>query len=177
MLAGLVVLTRVPVRVAAESTAAATRPAGLALVDAAKRVGANLFSLGGGTGRRRTAVRLFDQDADDLIDLDDARGRRHLRRPPGPRKPKVQLPEPDEPVETEQLEIELGPAVKGSPWKLPPPNLLHRMSSPGGRPGRRRGGRATSSSRRSRSTASRRSSSAWWSARRSPATSSSSARA
>ena len=36
VLAGLVVLTRVPVRVAAESTAAATRPAGLALVDAAQ---------------------------------------------------------------------------------------------------------------------------------------------
>ena len=32
-------------------------------------------------------------------------------------------------METEQLEIELGPAVKGSPWKLPPPDLLHRMST------------------------------------------------
>ena len=106
-------------------------PPALALVDAAKRVGANLFSLGGAPGAGATASQLFDQDADDLIDL-DADGpaeAAHLRRPPGPRKPKVQLPEPDEPVETEQLEIELGPAVKGSPWKLPPPNLLHRMSS------------------------------------------------
>ena len=59
VLAGLVVLTRVPVRAAAESTAAATRPAGLALVDAAKRVGANLFSLGGGSGAgaRRAPLR------------------------------------------------------------------------------------------------------------------------
>jgi DNA segregation ATPase FtsK/SpoIIIE, S-DNA-T family len=130
VLAGLVVLTRVPVRAAAETTAAATRPAGLALVDAAKRVGANLFSLGGGSAPAH-GVRLFDQDVDDLIDLDASADREaaHLRRPPGPRVPKVQLPEPDEPVETEQLEIALGPAVKGSPWKLPPPSLLHRMSS------------------------------------------------
>ncbi|MFL6204919.1 MAG: DNA translocase FtsK [Acidimicrobiales bacterium] len=129
VLAGLVVLTRVPVRAAAESTAAATRPAGLALVDAAKRVGANLFSLAGADPAH--GPRLFDQDVDDLLDL-DAEGdgeAAHLRRPPGPRKPKVQVPEPEEPVETEQLEIELGPAVKGSPWKLPPSNLLHRQSS------------------------------------------------
>jgi S-DNA-T family DNA segregation ATPase FtsK/SpoIIIE len=127
VLAGLVVLTRVPVRVAAESTAAATRPAGLALVDAAKRVGGNLFSLGAGLAPAH-GVELFDQDADQLIDLDEL-GAAHLRPKPGPRRPKVQLPEPDEVVETEQLEIELGPAVKGSPWKLPPPTLLHRMSS------------------------------------------------
>ena len=129
VLAGLVVLTRVPVRAAAESTAAATRPAGLALVDAAKRVGANLFSLGGAPTPAHGVV-LFDQDADDLIDLDAAGApvAAHLKRPPGPRRPKVQLPEPDEPVQVEQLEIELGPAVKGSPWKLPPPSLLHRMS-------------------------------------------------
>ena len=131
VLAGLVVLTRVPVRAAAESTAAATRPAGLALVDAAKRVGANLFSLGGAPapahgvspvrpGRRRPHRPRRRWRPGEAA---------HLRRPPGPRKPKVQLPEPDEPVQTEQLEIELGPAVKGSPWKLPPPNLLHRMSS------------------------------------------------
>jgi S-DNA-T family DNA segregation ATPase FtsK/SpoIIIE len=130
VLAGLVVLTRVPVRAAAETTAAATRPAGLALVDAAKRVGANLFSLGVGQAPGH-GVRLFDQDVDDLVDLDAPQGveAAHLRRPPGPRKPKVQLPEPEEPVETEQLEIELGPAVKGSPWKLPPNDLLHRQGS------------------------------------------------
>jgi S-DNA-T family DNA segregation ATPase FtsK/SpoIIIE len=130
VLAGLVVLTRVPVRAAAETTAAATRPAGLALVDAAKRLGVNLFSLGA-TPVPAHGITVFDQDADDLIDLDAARAPEaaHLRRPPRPAKPKVQLPVPDEPVETEQLEIELGPAVKGSPWKLPPPNLLHRTGS------------------------------------------------
>jgi S-DNA-T family DNA segregation ATPase FtsK/SpoIIIE len=129
VLAGLVVLTRVPVRAAAETTAAATRPAGMALVDAAKRFGGNLFSLGGGTAPAH-GVQLFDQDADGaVLDLDAAPQPEHLRRPPGPRKPKVQLPEPDEPVEAEQLEIALGPAVKGSGWKLPPSNLLQRSSS------------------------------------------------
>ena len=128
VLAGLVVLTRVPVRVAAESTAAATRPAGLALVDAAKRVGGNLFSLGEAPAPGH-GIRLFDQDADDdLLDL-DAPAPAHARPKPGPRRPKVQAPEPEGPVETEQLEIELGPAVKGSPWKLPPPTLLHRSGT------------------------------------------------
>ena len=41
------VLTRVPVRVAAETTAAATRPAGTAIADTVRRLGTNLFSLGG----------------------------------------------------------------------------------------------------------------------------------
>ena len=72
VLAGLVVLTRVPVRAAAESTAAATRPAGLALVDAAKRVGANLFSLGGGRRPRRTASACSTRTPTTLIDLDAA---------------------------------------------------------------------------------------------------------
>ena len=39
------------------------------------------------------------------------------------------MPELDEPVEATQLEIELGPAVKGSPWKLPPPDLLQRADA------------------------------------------------
>ena len=70
----------------------------------------------------------FDQDAEDLIDLDDPDAA-PVRRKPGPRKPKVLVPEPDEPVEATQLEIELGPAVKGSPWKLPPANLLQRANA------------------------------------------------
>ena len=131
VLAGLVVLTRVPVRAAADATAAATRPAGAALFDAVKRVGVNLFSLGGPSAPAH-GVRLFDQDEDDVVDLDasdDAPEAAHLRRPPRPKKPKVQIPIPEEPVETEQLEIALGPAVQGSPWKLPPSNLLHRVTS------------------------------------------------
>jgi S-DNA-T family DNA segregation ATPase FtsK/SpoIIIE len=123
-LAGIVVLTRVPVRVAAESTAAATRPAGTAVADSLKRVIANLFSLGS-AHEPKHGVRLFDQDVDDLVDLDAP----EPAPAPRPRKPKVQLPPVEEPVEAEQLEIALGPAVQGSPWKLPSPTLLHRSDS------------------------------------------------
>jgi S-DNA-T family DNA segregation ATPase FtsK/SpoIIIE len=126
---GLVVLTRVPVRVAAETTAAASRPAGAAIADTLKRVGTHLFSLGtSAEDDDEPGVHLFDQDVDDLIDLDDP-DTAPPRRKPGPRKPKVLVPEPDEPIEATQLEIELGPAVKGSPWKLPPPTLLHRANA------------------------------------------------
>ena len=85
VLAGLVVLTRVPVRVAAESTAAATRPAGLALVDAAKRVGGNLFSLGGAPAAcaRRAALRPGRRRRSSTS-TQPATGAAHLRRPPGP---------------------------------------------------------------------------------------------
>ncbi len=129
-LAGLVVLTRVPVRVAAESTADGLRPAGAAIADTVRRLTGNLFSLGGAADDRASGPSLFDQDADsdvDRIDLDDPDAA--PRRKPGPRKPKVLVPEPDEPVEATQLEIELGPAVKGSPWKLPPPSILHTTST------------------------------------------------
>ena len=136
-LAGLVVLTRVPVRVAAESTADGLRPAGAAIADTVRRLTGNLFSLGGAADDRASGPSLFDQDADsdvDRIDLDDPDAA--PRRKPGPRKPKVLVPEPDEPVEATQLEIELGPAVKGSPWKLPPPSILHTHQHPRGRQGR-----------------------------------------
>ena len=123
---GLVVLTQVPVRTAAESTANVTRPAGSAVADAARRLGQNLFSLGGSTDLDdEPSVSLFDQDADAVLDLDEPKP----RKKPGPRKPKVQLPEPGEEVAATQLEIELGPAVKGSPWKLPSLALLERSGT------------------------------------------------
>ncbi|MDP1805017.1 MAG: DNA translocase FtsK, partial [Acidimicrobiales bacterium] len=129
-IAGLVVLTRVPVRVAAESTAAVTRPAGSALVDVARKVGAHLFSLGTDAPEEgHDGPLLYDQDADEVLDLDDPDAACAPRRKPGPKKPKVQLPPPGEEIETTQLEIELGPAVKGSPWKLPPLQLLQRSDS------------------------------------------------
>ena len=67
-LAGLVVLTRVPVRVAAESTAAGIRPAGTAISAYLRQADDTLFSLGGDTGRcvDESGVRVFDQDVDDL---------------------------------------------------------------------------------------------------------------
>jgi S-DNA-T family DNA segregation ATPase FtsK/SpoIIIE len=129
---GLVVLTRVPVRVAAETTAAATRPAGSAIVDSLRRAGSHLFSLGADAEPAHdgpTGAHFFDQDAEDLIDLDDPDATAPVRRKPGPRRPKVLVPEPDDAVEATQLEIELGPAVKGSPWKLPPANLLQRANA------------------------------------------------
>ncbi len=125
---GLVVLTQVPVRVAAESTAAVTRPASSAVADALRRAGGHLFSLGGSHPDASAEPQLFDQDADGYLDLDDPDGPRP-RRKPGPKKPKVEVPDISEATEATQLEIELGPAVKGSPWKLPAPTLLHRTSS------------------------------------------------
>ena len=127
-LAGLVVLTRVPVRVAAESTAARTRPAGNAISAAVKRVTGHLFSLGGTTtDEDGSDVRFFDQDVDDLIDLDPP-GAPKPRRKPGPRPPKASSPAAAD-TEVTQLEIELGPAVQGSPWKLPAVGLLQRSGT------------------------------------------------
>jgi len=127
-LAGLVVLTRVPVRVAAESTAKGVQPARTAIADALRRVSANLFSLGGTVDADEEAGgRFFDQDVDDLLDRDDPEPK--PRRKPGPRTPKVLAPGSGEVTESTQLEIELGPAVKGSPWKLPAVSLLQRSGT------------------------------------------------
>ncbi|MGK2949070.1 MAG: DNA translocase FtsK 4TM domain-containing protein [Acidimicrobiales bacterium] len=123
---GLVVLTQVPVRAAAESTANVTRPAGSAVADAARRLRQSLFSLDGGTDAE-PSISVFDQDADGVIDLDAEEPR--PKKKPGPRKPKAALPDPGEETEATQLEIELGPAVKGSSWKLPALSLLDRSGT------------------------------------------------
>jgi DNA segregation ATPase FtsK/SpoIIIE, S-DNA-T family len=124
LLAGLVVLTRTPVRVAADRTAAATRPAGSALLAGIR----SLFTLRSGEDAdidldAGGLVYDYEQDVDDDAVADPAPPRKRKRGP------KVEMPEvePDAPVE--QLEIELGPGAKGSPWKLPPASLLHRASS------------------------------------------------
>jgi DNA segregation ATPase FtsK/SpoIIIE, S-DNA-T family len=123
LLAGLVVLTRTPVRVAADRTAAATRPAGSALLAGIR----SLFTL-------RSGDEVVDLDTGGLVydyeqDVDDEA----VAEPASPRKrkrgPKVEVPEVDPDAPVEQLEIELGPGAKGSPWKLPPASLLHRASS------------------------------------------------
>ncbi len=75
---------------------------------------------------------LFDQD-EAVLDLTAADKPTHdlpdeaVPEPePAPTpKPKVKVPEP---VATEQLEIELGPAAKGSPWKLPSMKMLNRSA-------------------------------------------------
>jgi S-DNA-T family DNA segregation ATPase FtsK/SpoIIIE len=142
---GLVVLTRTPIRVAADRTVAGMRP----LTAGANRRLAALFRLPYDDGRARgdgaagadlaePAVEVPpvppDVGEDDtLIDepLDPAAvaaakeaGEGTKRR----RKPKVVLPEPDE-VPPEQLEIALGSAAKGSAWKLPPITLLERSGT------------------------------------------------
>ncbi len=70
---------------------------------------------------------LFDQD-EAIIDLTAADKPTHdvpdesSTPESGPVAPSISV----EPGESEQLEIELGPAAKGSPWKLPAAKLLHR---------------------------------------------------
>ena len=81
----------------------------------------------------RPAGALFDQD-EAVLDLTAAEKPTHepadaepdpAPEPKAAKKPKVSLPEPES---TEQLEIELGPAAKGSPWKLPAGKLLNRSA-------------------------------------------------
>jgi S-DNA-T family DNA segregation ATPase FtsK/SpoIIIE len=138
-LIGLVILTRVPVRVAADRTVVAVRPAGSAL----RRAVRALFDLDeghddpqrGDRGDKEVEVAgapLYDQDQDtDRLDPDagtrapdPTAGHSATRRRLDPAVPEADLGE-----RAEQLEIELGPAAKGSPWKLPPPSLLHRTGT------------------------------------------------
>ena len=124
-LAGLVVLTRVPVRVVAEQTATTVRPAGSAVGEYLRRSFGGLFDLGRRDLDDDVEIQLYDQDADEPLDVDEPE--------PAPKKPRARKPKvavPDEPItDVEQLDLELGPAVKGSPWKLPPPALLQRSGS------------------------------------------------
>jgi len=126
-LAGLVVLTRVPVRVAAVSTAAGVRPAGSAIQAYLRQAYETLFSLGetGDGIAPPDGVHVFDQDGDAT---DDTAGAAAPRKPRA-RKAKVEVPALAPDVEPTQLDLELGPAVKGSPWKLPPLSLLHRSGT------------------------------------------------
>jgi S-DNA-T family DNA segregation ATPase FtsK/SpoIIIE len=143
---GLVVLTRTPIRVAADRTVAGMRP----LTTGANRRLAALFRLPYDDGSQAPAdgLELAEPvvdvppvpegvgDDDTLVDepLDPAAvaaareageaGEGTKRR----RKPKVVLPEPDD-VPPEQLEMALGAAAKGSPWKLPPITLLERSGA------------------------------------------------
>jgi len=125
LMAGLVVLTRVPVRVAAESTANGVRPAGTAMTGALRRAARSLFTLDNHGDHGEGGPHVFDQDAHDLLAEADAPPSPR----PRPRKPKVELSPADADLEPEQLEIELGPAVKGSPWKLPPLSILQRSGT------------------------------------------------
>jgi DNA segregation ATPase FtsK/SpoIIIE, S-DNA-T family len=116
-LVGLVVLTRTSVRAFAAGTSGAFDWIGdtfgrlLELSPRDGESGADAPS----TIDLRSAAPLYDQDAD---------GDRVSRA----RKPRVPLPVDDD-GDTEQLAIDLGPGVAGSPWKLPPLSLLKRSST------------------------------------------------
>jgi DNA segregation ATPase FtsK/SpoIIIE, S-DNA-T family len=142
--AGLVVLTRTPIRVAADRTMAGVRPLTSTL---GSRMMAWLGLAGGpalpepevdvpsGSGFAEPLA--FDADPDDdtmeqdlPIDAGDrtpSDGVGPARRPRR-RAPAVTHAEGDE-AASEQLEINLGPAAKPSPWKLPPLSALERSGS------------------------------------------------
>jgi S-DNA-T family DNA segregation ATPase FtsK/SpoIIIE len=110
---GLVVLTGTSV-----SAAARRLVAGAAPVDRAAR---RLFSLdppGGLSPDADTA--LYDQDAD------AAPAEVPSKRPP---RPMVQIAAAEAAADAQQLAIDLGPAAKSSPWRLPPLSLLQRSGN------------------------------------------------
>jgi DNA segregation ATPase FtsK/SpoIIIE, S-DNA-T family len=130
--AGLVVLTRTPIRVAADRTVAGFRPltavVGQRLAalfrlrpeadDPALPAEWDERELGDETLVDASGGRAGAPDADATLSGGAGGGRRGV---------KVVVPEPEEPPE--QLEIDLGPAAKASPWRLPPISLLGRSGS------------------------------------------------
>ena len=129
--AGLVVLTRTPIRVAADRTVAGFRP----LTAVVGQRLATLFRLRPEAGDPVLPAE-WDERAlgdetlvegpgreDGAADGDATLSGLAARR----RGVKVVVPEPEEPPK--QLEIDLGPAAKASPWRLPPISLLERSGS------------------------------------------------
>jgi S-DNA-T family DNA segregation ATPase FtsK/SpoIIIE len=134
---GLVVLTRTPLRDAAARTVAGVRP----VTHRVNRRLATLFRLpyedepraGGDDPASGIAEPIEVSDDPTLVEpADDGDAADTAGKPAGKRSkrkaPRFEAPEPDA-VEPEQLEIALGPAAKGSPWKLPPITLLDRSGS------------------------------------------------
>jgi S-DNA-T family DNA segregation ATPase FtsK/SpoIIIE len=129
---GLVVLTRTPLRDAADRTVAGVRPVTARL----NRRLATLFRLPYETDQADEVTPFLDEidpalvpDDDTLVETPDGgadatRPARAKRR----KSPKFGASQPDT-AEPEQLEIALGPAAKASPWKLPPLTLLERSGS------------------------------------------------
>ncbi|MCB1006204.1 MAG: hypothetical protein KDB35_18625, partial [Acidimicrobiales bacterium] len=111
---GVIVLSRAHVRSAADRTAAGVRPAGSALRQAYHW----LFRIGDDRAGAAATPTLFDQD--EGRDPEPPEAPKALR--PARKRPAV---EPVlEPIESTAREIGPPRAVKGSPWKLPPKNLL-----------------------------------------------------
>lgn len=106
---------------------------GEAVAPAAHAVGewfSDLFNLGGGEVDLTDAelapapeVSLYDQDADAPAKPKRTRKKKAADAPASPAV-HVADPTPFDPSSTEQLEMGLGPAAEGSPWRLPPMKLL-----------------------------------------------------
>ena len=128
---GLVVLTRTPLRDAADRTVAGVRPVTARLN---QRL-ATLFRLpyesdeGGDGGPFTDEIDpALVPDDDTLVETPETGADATKAKPKRRKAPKFEAPQPES-VEPEQLEIALGPAAKGSPWKLPPVTLLERSGS------------------------------------------------
>jgi DNA segregation ATPase FtsK/SpoIIIE, S-DNA-T family len=131
--AGLVVLTRTPIRVAADRTVAGVRP----LTGVVGQRLATLFRLrpeyddpslpGEWDERALGDDTLVDGAEGDAAAADHGDATLSGAQRGRGRGAKVVVPEPEEPPE--QLEIDLGPAAKASPWRLPPISLLQRSGS------------------------------------------------
>ncbi len=126
---GLVVLTRTPLRDAADRTVAGVRPITAGLN---QRL-ATLFRLPYHDDDGPTQTDVIDPalvpDDDTLVEPpDDDTETTRTGKPKRRKAPKFVAPEADD-VSPEQLEIALGPAAKGSPWKLPAITLLERSGS------------------------------------------------
>ncbi|MGH9261140.1 MAG: DNA translocase FtsK, partial [Acidimicrobiales bacterium] len=124
-------LTRTPLRVAADRTVAGVRP----ITSGINQRLATLFRLPYDEDEGQTQTDVIDPalvpDDDTLVEPpedDAAADATATDRPRRRRSPRFVVPEPDD-VSPEQLEIALGPAAKGSAWKLPPITLLDRSGS------------------------------------------------
>jgi S-DNA-T family DNA segregation ATPase FtsK/SpoIIIE len=116
-LLGVIVLTQTSVHAAARRVGAGA--------SALARVANRLFTLDSPESNPISTITVYDQDAD--VDPPDQNKPRRRR----PDTPKLSVPtaQDGEDHRTEQLAIELGPASKASPWKLPPLSLLQRAGS------------------------------------------------
>ena len=134
-LLGLVVLTRTPIRVAADKSAAGLRPfvqsVGTKLsgvfqvpVEAPGEVSPSIEGYG-------FEPRSDDDTLEEKLDPDALAAAKKLRadRRRAKRKTAVVADVAEDSGPAEQLEIELGPAAKPSVWKLPPVTLLERSGT------------------------------------------------
>jgi S-DNA-T family DNA segregation ATPase FtsK/SpoIIIE len=126
-LIGAVMLTNTPLRVAAGRTAEGVRPTTSAL----QRAWRSLFVLTHADDEPRGPLALDEADPLPALNAGDddalvlAKPKRTRKKVLDP--PTVHLPAPEEePTESEQLAIDLGPAAKSSVWKLPSMKLLAR---------------------------------------------------